>query len=365
LALQINKRPHLSKGEFLLKYRPWAAYALGAMATTSLVTGCSGAGNPQLAPAAGAQANMPSTPVNSTLAQLTSVVSPKVKVQLRHVTGTHAIKPDCCAYAKTLFISDSGTNEVQMYDFPSNTYIGQLSSPPEGFQEPQGMCSDNKGDVYLANTGEESIDEFAHDGTYVQTLKDSGEYPVGCAFDKSTDNLAVSNIISTSDSAGSVAIYTKATGTPQIVSGGGFQRVFFLAYAGKTGVLYLDGENASYGFAYGSLKSGSIKSITVTGATINFPGTVNWSAQTQSMNIGDQDGAVLYQVSSSGKITGSTPLTGSSDIVQGTIKGPRFVGPDAGSASVQTYAYPAGGSAQSTITGLSEPIGSAVSPDVP
>jgi hypothetical protein len=83
------------------------------------------------------------------------------------------------------------------------------------------------------------------------------------------------------------------------------------------------------------------------------------------MNIGDQENAVLYQISPTGVITGSTPLTGSIDIVQGTIKGPRFVGADAGSANVEIFGYPAGGSPQSTITGLSEPVGSAVSPDVP
>jgi hypothetical protein len=336
------------------------------MAATSLLAGCSGGANSQLAPTGGSQnGGASSTLLHSSLAQLTSVVSPKAHVQLRHVTGTHPIKPDCCAYAKTLFVSDSGTNEVQMYDFPSNTYIGELSPPPEGFSEPQGMCSDNKGNVFVTNTGESTIDEFSHNGTFIQALSDPGQYPVSCAFDKSTGNLAAGNIVSTSDGAGSIALYTNASGTPQIISGSGIQRVYFMAYAGKTGVLYFDGENSSYETAYGSLQNGTVTNLSITGGTVEFPGTVNWSAQTQTMNIGDQDGAVLYQISPTGAITGSTPLTGSTDIVQGTIKGPRFIGPDAGSAGVEIYAYPAGGSPQSSITGLSEPIGSAVSPDVP
>jgi hypothetical protein len=348
-----------------MKLPQLAKYALGVTAAAALLAGCSSGESTQLAPTVGAQNGAFKAPLrDAKFAQLTTVVSPKAQVQVRRVTGTHAIKPNCCANAKTLFVSDSGTNEVQMFDFPSNTYIGQLAAPPEGFSEPQGMCSDNKGNVYLANTGVQSIDEFAHDGTYVRTLSDTGQYPVGCAFDKSTGNLAVSNIISTSDGAGSISVYTNATGTPTNYAGGGFQRIYFLAYMGKTGVLYFDGENTSYAVAYGSLSNGSITPINITGGTIEFPGSVNYSAKTKSMNIGDQEGAVLYQISPTGAITGSTPLTGASDIVQGTIKGSSFIGPDAGNADVEIFAYPAGGSPQSTISGyFSEPIGSAVSPD--
>jgi hypothetical protein len=256
----------------------------GAIAAIALLAGCSG----------GIQ-SQPSSTAGGTLAQLTSVVSPRARVRSRRVTDTHAIKPDCCAYLKTLFVSDLGTNEVQMYEFPSNKYIGQVSPPPEGFAEPHGMCSDNQGNVFVANTAKMTIDEFSHNGAYIRPLSDSGEYPAGCAFDKATGNLAVSNVISTTSAPGSVSIYTHATGTPKIFSSGGFQRVFFLAYAGKTGVLYLDGETPSYEAAYGSLKGGSIKPIAITGATIGYAGSLSWSAKTQSMNIGDQQSAVCTE----------------------------------------------------------------------
>jgi|HubBroStandDraft_5_1064220.scaffolds.fasta_scaffold150261_2 hypothetical protein len=332
-----------------------AAYLAVIAAASLLLAGCSNGSGSQLAPAAG-----------QALSKRTSVVDPRLNIRPRNVTGTHPIKPDCCAYTKTLFVSDSGTNEVQMYDFPSNTYIGELSPPPGNvFAEPQGLCSDNKGDVYVTNTDTESIFEFSHNGTFLQALNDFGWYPVACSFDRSTGNLAVSNIETTADGPGSIAIYTHASGFPSIISGPGVQRFYFLAYAGKTGVLYFDGESASYSTVFGSFKNGKVKLITISGATIQFPGAVAWSAQTQSMNIGDQDNPVLYQISPAGVITGSTPLTGSSGILEGTIKGPRFIGTDAGDADVKIFAYPAGGTPQSTLTGLSEPIGSAVSPDVP
>jgi DNA-binding beta-propeller fold protein YncE len=84
-----------------------------------------------------------------------SATSPNASIVPHRATGTHSIEVNCCANKKTLFISDSGNNTVQVFDFPSNSYIGELSSPPEGFNEPQGMCSDNKGDVYVANTANE------------------------------------------------------------------------------------------------------------------------------------------------------------------------------------------------------------------
>jgi hypothetical protein len=331
-----------------------ASFGLGMLGGSAILTGCS-QGISQLTSLHDVQ-----------LAPATSVVDPRLNIRPRKVTGTHPIKPDCCAYAKTLFVSDSGTNEVQMYDFPSNTYLGELSPPPSNvFAEPQGLCSDDKGDVFVTNTGTESIFEFSHNGTFLHALNDFGWYPVACSFDRSTGNLAVSNLETTTDGPGSIAIYTHASGYASIISGPGVKRFFFLAYAGKTGVLYFDGEGTSYSTVFGSLKNGKVKLIKIRGATVQFPGTVAWSAQTQSINIGDQENPVLYQISPTGMITGSTPLTGSSDIVQGTIKGPRFVGPDIGNADVEIFAYPAGGSAQTTLTGLSMPIGSAVSPDVP
>jgi DNA-binding beta-propeller fold protein YncE len=293
-----------------------------------------------------------------------SAASPHANVVPHRATGTHGIQASCCANKKTLFVSDSGDNAVQMFDFPSDTYIGQLSAPPEGFNEPQGMCSDNKGDVYVANTGNETVDEFSHSGTFVQSLSDSGEYPVACAFDRSTGNLAVSNIYSATYAAGSIAVYKKATGTPQLYTSNAFLRMYFLSYMGKTGVLYFDAESSAYAFGYGSLSNGTLKSIDVKGATIKFPGTVAYSAKTRSMNVGDQDGEVLYQISPTGTITGSTYLTGAADIIQGTIKGSRFVGPDAENEVVENFAYPKGGNRKSTISGYFEyPVGSAISPD--
>ncbi len=65
--------------------------------------------------------------------------------------------------------------------------------------------------------------------------------------------------------------------------------------------------------------------LTLNGATISFPGTVRWDGK--HITVGDQDNAVIYQTSGS-QIVGSTPLTGSSDVVQYSITGEKVVTPD-------------------------------------
>jgi hypothetical protein len=276
---------------------------------------------------------------------------------------THSVPPNCCAHTKTLFISNALNGTVQMFRFPSNKYIGQVAAPPEGFGLPEGMCNDDKGDVYIANSGEYTIDEYSHDGTFVRALPEPGESSISCAFDRSTGDLAVSNETNVENGPGSVTVYKKATGSPTTYTSSEFAHIYFLDYMGKTGVLYFDGTNNSNQFVYGSLRKGKIKLIPIIGETIKYGGTVAYSAKTHSMNVGDQLAEVLYQVSATGRITGSTPLPGSKDVLVGTIQGGRFVAPDAEGDIVRIYAYPEGGDPQSTITKhLTGSAGSAVSP---
>jgi hypothetical protein len=237
-----------------------------------------------------------------------------------------------------------------MFRFPSNKYIGEVAPPPEGFGLPEGMCNDDKGNMYVANSGEFTVDEYTHEGTFVRALSEPGEYSISCAFDRSTGDLAVSNETNLDNGPGSISIYKNATGSPTTYSSGDFEGIFFLDYMGKTGVLYFDGTNGSNQFVYGSLQNGKIKLIKIVGATIKYAGTVAYSAKTHSMNVGDQLAAVLYQVSPTGKVTSSTSLPGSKEVLQGTIQGGRFVAPDGEGDIVRVYRYPAGGDPQSTIT---------------
>ncbi len=54
---------------------------------------------------------------------------------------------------RILFVSDDGTNDVDMFDLPAMTLVGTLT----GFSEPQGMCTDKSHNVWITNTGTEQI----------------------------------------------------------------------------------------------------------------------------------------------------------------------------------------------------------------
>jgi hypothetical protein len=108
-------------------------------------------------------------------------------------TSTHLMRrPSWMAPDATrknlLYISDVGTNDVYVYESLSLKLAGTLT----GFSEPQGECSDAAGNVWITNTNMSQIIEYAHGGTTpIATLSDPYEFPVGCAVDPRSGNLAV------------------------------------------------------------------------------------------------------------------------------------------------------------------------------
>ncbi|MGA8532814.1 MAG: hypothetical protein WB615_01755 [Candidatus Tumulicola sp.] len=261
------------------------------------------------------------------------------------------------ASQKLLYLSDYGTNDVYVYNYPSLTMAGTLT----GFNGPQGECVDRKGDVYIANSAGENILEYAHGGSKpIKTLSDPGQYPVGCAVSTNGD-LAVSNIYSVVAGPGSVAWYPGATGSPTIVYSKSFGRVYFLGYD-KNGDLWLDGVNDSSVFQYGEIKHTNPTTIIAKTLSqpISVPGGVQWDGR--HMAVGDQNGAAIYQVRPDGSTFGTTPLTGSGGVVQFFIEGSKVVGPDETNSNCEFFHYPAGGmvARMGPIT-LSIAVGSAIS----
>jgi hypothetical protein len=290
----------------------------------------------------------------------------------RRVVDERVVKPNCCARQKTLFVSDafggsSFTGAIYMFDYVTGEPLGQVAAPPEGFLEVQGGCSDNAGNVYFANTALSTIDEFNHSGTYVATLGDPGQFPVSCSFDKSTGDLAVANISSTSGGPGSLAVYSD--GVQHVYYPPNMTAVFSVAYEGKTGTLWLTGDGSA-GFLYDSFKNGTFKIVGIHGASVIFGGGLAWSGKTKFMNLGDQGtfaSPTFYELDDSGNVRGEVVLTCTQqsdfcDVVQATIKGPGLVAPDAILLSANRFGYPAGGAPKLNYPApYVQPIGSAVS----
>jgi DNA-binding beta-propeller fold protein YncE len=288
------------------------------------------------------------------------------------------VSPDAKLAPRLLFVSDSGTNTVNIYKMP--TTGPKLSGVLTGFSEPQGMCSDAAGNVWVTNTGTDQIIQLSRTGSQLKTLTDPTGFPVGCAVNKQNGDLAVTNIIDSSAN-GEVLVYANATGTPEEITSPTVFEFFFPAYD-NAGNLYADGEG-SFGYALTELPAGSstLTDLTVSGGTVFFPGGLNWDTSTSSLLLGDQEcgggaASCVYAATVSGgtaTITGVTNLLDSSggtafDADQLTVApGGRYlaggtISEDSALSAANRWAYPAGGVPTSfNNSGLSEPIGAAIS----
>lgn len=109
-----------------------------------------------------------------------------------------------------LYYADGG-GSVYVLSYPAGKLVGTLN----GFDGTMGVCSDENGDVFITTYFTEAIYEYAHGGTQLLAkLGDYGYYPMGCAVDPVTGNLAVANTKDMNGNHGNVAIYAGATGKP-------------------------------------------------------------------------------------------------------------------------------------------------------
>jgi DNA-binding beta-propeller fold protein YncE len=125
-------------------------------------------------------------------------------------TGAHAAPPATrrASSGALLYVVGGG---VYVISYPQGALVNTIT----GIDEPQGVCSDKNGNVFVTAYRTENVLEYAHGGSSpIANLGDYGYYPLGCAVDPTTGNLAVANQQSFNESGGNVAIYAKAQGKP-------------------------------------------------------------------------------------------------------------------------------------------------------
>ncbi|MFY9663630.1 MAG: hypothetical protein WAL67_05960 [Candidatus Cybelea sp.] len=352
-----------------------AGYAFSVTTAAALLAACSGGGSPSSALA-------PSTGMNSSSVGHVPSVKEHVTLTARVSKAVHKdhrkswISPEARRAPRLLFVSDDGTDDINIFTLPGLALKGQLT----GFSEPQGMCTDASGNIWVANTGTNQLLQLSRSGSLLKTLDDPTGFPVGCAVNRLNNDLAVTNIIGNPSGDGNVVVYANSTGTPQAFADPSVFEYFFPAYD-NAGNLYVDGEGSA-GFALMELASGSstLSPVSISGGTLFFPGGVNWDSATSSLVIGDQEcnGAsesCLYSATVSdgvATITGVTMLldpSGQSGDVDQTTIGPQgrffaggFISESSDPSGVARWAFPAGGVPTNfNGTALSEPIGAAIS----
>jgi hypothetical protein len=254
-----------------------------------------------------------------------------------------------------LYVSDAGRSDVTVYAWPKpTTPIATLT----GFSVPQGLCSGN-GDVYVSNTDASNVVVYAAGASKpLRTLDDADGYPDACSYDPVSGDLAVANAAGSGSGTGPVAIYRNAKGKPRYIRSSEINAVGEAQYDGSGNLYVLAGASSQAVLA--ELPAGSRTLRVVCPGILNgiqFPGGLAWDGK--YLVIGSQETHTVYRIRNC-KVAGSTSLAGASDIVDFTIDGNRLIGPDAGNADVEIYAYPKGGSPVQTLTGFSQPIGTTV-----
>ena len=268
-----------------------------------------------------------------------------------------------------IFVSDASNNVVDIFN-TSGKMIGQLT----GFSQPQGLATDLKGNLYVADTNNSQILVFAPPYKKApKKLADPGFFPAGVAVMTvgSTTYVGVSNICSApSCGQGGFIVYKngKSKGAFQSSS---INRVYFLDFDLK-GNLYADGTNANGAVTVGEIakatKGGTNFVALTTNNVINFPGGVQVTIKGK-IAIDDQTGAAVYTYNppkngSLGNPIATTPVTGSSDpvTVALTSNNKDLWTADAGLGQSNEFAYPKGGSILKSITVGGLPIGVALVP---
>jgi hypothetical protein len=331
--------------------------AVGVLVASATLASCTGGGAPQ-------QGLVPSARVQSGSAH--------------YDRGASWILPSA-KKSDLLYVSDLLAQVVDIYTYgKGNKLVGELT----GFFNPEGLCVDLKGNVYVTNDtsdGVYQITEYAHGSTSpIRTINDPDGRANGCSIDPTTGNLAVADFWGPSEVIGNVAVYPKASGTPTSYSNTNIFYDYYCAYDDK-GNLFVDGETEGSVFGLGELsKGGNTLNFVNIDETIYLPGGVQWDGK--YLAVGDQVAvkhnftSTIYQFSISGSeatTVNTMILTGSNEVAQFWIPrihngakrryGDRLIAPNQDGKDTLFYDYPSGGYPIVTIPGETDPIGATLS----
>jgi hypothetical protein len=265
---------------------------------------------------------------------------------------------------KLLYVSDIGDEGVDVFSYADKKQVGHLS----GFNEPNGLCADRTGDVFVSDTYNSRVVEYAHGSTKsIDVFEDPNNYPMGCAIDRTTGNLAVTNYNYLAT--GSIAIYKEARGKPTLYTG--LWITYFCTYD-NVGNLFIDGFNTLGAVVLGELKKGGTTLTTIPlNVRAGWAGGLEWDGK--HLALGDQLANkfesepypnVIYRLSiqnGMADVVSTTPLASAGDVIQFWFQGRSVIGPDASNEDVGFWKYPSGGNPKSLIRGLYEPVGTTVS----
>jgi DNA-binding beta-propeller fold protein YncE len=250
-----------------------------------------------------------------------------------------------------LYVANRGS--ITIYSYPQGNLVATLALS----YEPNGLCSDSSGNVFITSADMQEIFEYAHGGKHaIRTLKDPGYMPRGCASDPVTGNLAVANYeTSSAKHPGNIEVYPKATGNPNSFVGANLHYYLYCSYD-TDGNLYVDGESSSTRVVVAELpKDGNTLSRVDLSQSIGRSDGIQWDGT--YVAVGDESTHAIYEFAikrSSGMLKRATFLGGTQRVGQFDIDGLTVIVPNSNSTSdasdVLFFPYPRGGEPIQTIT---------------
>jgi hypothetical protein len=282
------------------------------------------------------------------------------------------MSPDARPGEKLIYVSDSSTYDVYVFLASRGRLVGTLTDQ----NNPAGLCTDKKGDVFVTQLYGQQIVEYAHGGTSpIRTLSDPGYEPGACSVDPATGNLAVANIVSDEFTQGNLLVYPGATGTPTTYlppggASGGWFSVNTVGYNNASNAYFAG--ICSGAFCAGVLPDGSGDTENITlNVSPKSPGTVQWNDAYEQMTFDDQSDGTLYSYTfngTSGNEVGAVTLPGSTEVDGSWIFSHcgvchnYVIAPQQNGADVLLYTY-SGHQADrwKTFTGVTQPFGSTLS----
>lgn len=266
-----------------------------------------------------------------------------------------------------LYVSDLFHSDVYVYSYPGRKLEGTLS-----VTEPVGLCVDKSGDVFITSRSGEEILEYAHGGSQpIATINDAGYFPLDCAVDASTGDLAVANYCEISGDdcigPGNVDIYKSISGTPVSITDTAIPLFYDCGYDSR-GNLFAAGnkDQPPPAFQLAELKNGqkTFDNISLD-RVVYWPAGVLYDGKYVVVGDGDAGGkegtSSIDQVAvkgTQGTIVSTTDLAKAGEIAHFWIQGSTLIAPDnlpfgPGNFpnNVLFYSYPKGREPTAVITG--------------
>jgi hypothetical protein len=267
-----------------------------------------------------------------------------------------------------LYVSDYETNDVYAYSYPQGKLRGVLAGILANSVLPAGLCSDGAGNVYIPDSSNSTVLEYAHGSTKLtKTLIDANELPYSCAVDGTGGNLVVVNLESAAG-AGGVSIYAHARGLPKTYRYGALYQWDFAAYDDE-GNLFVDAsyDLPSEALALVEMRKGKNTFETITlDQTFGAPGGVAWDGT--QLAVGDAKTSIVYRFVLAGNYgteAGATRLRRARGVTQFVIAGKIVAAADDHDRSVAFWRYPDGGMPVKSLAGFGEPFGVTLSKAAP